>query len=167
MLQPTLFTSPRFGVVRTLSQEDKPLFCGYDVAKALNYARPSEAVRRHCKHTLKQRIPNMLGVVADILFIPEGDVYRLIIKSKMPEAAQFETWVFDEVLPSIRRNGGFATDEDYFLNRYLPYADERTKVMFRGMLETVRALNAKIEQEQPRVTLAQMVEDAVREIMQN
>lgn len=85
------------------------LFCGSDVAKALGYSIPSKAVNAHCRGVSKMEVPTN-GGNQTMLFIPEGDVYRLITHSKLPAAEQFERWVFDEVLPSIRKNGAYMTD---------------------------------------------------------
>lgn len=105
------FTNPDFGEVRTLEENGEVLFCASDVAKALGYARPNDAVSQHCRATVKRRSP-ISGKMQDINFIPEGDVYRLIARSKLPGAEQFERWVFDEVLPSIRKNGGYIAGQE-------------------------------------------------------
>ena len=101
-----VFNNENFGQVRTLTIENKPYFVGKDVATILGYSRPSEAIARHCKVTLKQRILTE-GGQQEMSIIPEGDLYRLIIKSKLPKAQEFEEWVMDEVLPQIRRTGGY------------------------------------------------------------
>lgn len=105
-----IFTHGEFGRVRVLEEDGKALFCGSDVAKSLGYARPNEAVSKHCKGTLKRRTPTS-GGIQEMLFIPEGDVYRLITHSKLPGAQKFESWVFDEVLPGIRRHGAYVTPD--------------------------------------------------------
>ncbi|KHF30117.1 Phage antirepressor protein KilAC domain protein [Anoxybacillus sp. BCO1] len=91
--------------------------------------------------------------------IPEGDIYRLIIKAAdqsknleiKKKAEEFERWVFDEILPTIRKTGGYVANEDMFINTYLPFADEQTKMMFRGVLETVRRQNEQIAAMKPKV----------------
>ena len=75
------------------------------LANALGYARPNDAIAAHCRATVKHSTP-ISGKMQEINFIPEGDVYRLITHSKLPEAEKFESWVFDEVIPSIRKTGG-------------------------------------------------------------
>ena len=115
MTELQIFESPDFGAVRTTEIDGKPYFCGADVAKALGYAKPRNAIERHCKGALKRggvsQTTNQYGVTTnqtvEMSFIPEGDVYRLIVGSKLPTAEKFERWVFDEVLPSIRRDGGY------------------------------------------------------------
>ena len=105
-----IFTNPDFGEVRTLEENGTVLFCGSDVAVALGYAKPRNAIGTHCKGALKRGILTA-GGNQEMTFIPEGDVYRLIARSKLPSAEQFERWVFDEVLPSIRKHGAYMTPE--------------------------------------------------------
>lgn len=106
-----IFTNPDFGEVRTLEENGSVLFCGSDVAVALGYAKPRNAIGTHCKGALKRGILTA-GGNQEMTFIPEGDVYRLIARSKLPGAEQFERWVFDEVLPSIRKNGGYIAGQE-------------------------------------------------------
>ena len=105
-----IFNNEEFGEIRTLEIEGKPFFCGSDVAKALGYTNPNKAVNDHCRAITKCSTP-ISGKMQEINFIPEGDLYRLIVGSKLPTAEKFEHWVFDEVLPSIRKHGLYATDE--------------------------------------------------------
>ena len=104
-----IFNSAEFGSVRIVQEGDRCLFCAFDVARALGYSRPNDAVSRHCRATVKRSSP-ISGKMQEINFIPEGDVYRLIVHSKLPSAERFERWVFDEVLPSLRKNGIYITD---------------------------------------------------------
>jgi len=104
-----VFESNLFGEVRTVQENGKILFCGSDVAKALGYAIPTKAINTHCKGVSKIEVPTN-GGIQQMLFITEGDLYRLIASSKMEKAEEFEKWVFDEVLPSIRKNGIYATE---------------------------------------------------------
>ena len=99
-----------FGRVRIIYHDIAYMFAGKDVAKALGYKRPENAVTQHCKGILKLGIPSA-GGVQETRFITEGDVYRLIIRSKLPGARRFEKWVFDEVLPGIREKGMYLTPD--------------------------------------------------------
>lgn len=101
-----IFTSKEFGQVRTIEENGKVLFCGRDVGKALGYAIPSKAVNTHCKGVSKLEVPTN-GGVQKMLFITEGDLYRLISHSELPSAEEFESWIFDELLPTIRQTGGY------------------------------------------------------------
>lgn len=101
-----VFNNPEFGKVRTITEHGKTLFCGNDVAKALGYKRPADAITAHCKGSVIRRLPTN-GGKQDMKFIPEGDIYRLAAKSELPGADEFESWIFDEVLPSIRKTGHY------------------------------------------------------------
>lgn len=122
MNQIEIFNSPEFGSIRTLEQNGKVLFCGTDVATALGYTNPRKAVRDHTRGGTKCSIGVQTGKKADgspavqmveMLFIPEGDLYRLIAHSKLPSAERFEQWVFDEVLPAIRKHGAYAMSVEF------------------------------------------------------
>jgi len=109
-----IFNSPEFGQVRTVTIDNEVYFVGVDVAKALEYIKPSQAVIDHCKGIRKLGIPSQ-GGIQDTNVISEGDIYRLIIKAadqsksmRVKEKAEhFEKWIFDEVLPSIRKTGSY------------------------------------------------------------
>lgn len=105
-----IFENPEFGFVRTLEIDGRPYFVANDVAKALGYAKPANAVAAHCKGILKTGIPSERGT-QETNIIPEGDIYRLVIKSQLPTAEKFEQWVFDEILPSIRKHGAYMTED--------------------------------------------------------
>ena len=101
-----VFNNNEFGQVRTLEENGKVMFVACDVAKALGYSRPADAVEAHCKGSVFYRLPTN-GGMQNLKIIPEGDMFRLITHSKLPAAQRFESWVFDEVLPAIRQNGGY------------------------------------------------------------
>ena len=103
------YTNAAFGSVRVLYEDGKPLFCGADACKALGYKNQSKALNDHCKGVTKRYIPTS-GGKQQANFLPEGDLYRLITHSKLPSAEKFEHWVFDDVLPSIRKNGMYGAD---------------------------------------------------------
>ena len=114
-----VFENQEFGSIRLLQEAGKTFFCASDVAKALGYVNPYAAVKRHCRGPLTKRegvvqkvnqYGNAGEQVVEISFITEGDVYRLIVHSKLPSAERFEHWVFDEVLPSIRKHGVYMSD---------------------------------------------------------
>lgn len=126
-----VFNNEQFGEVRTILESEKILFCAADVAKALGDTNPNKAVNDHCRAITKRSIP-ISGKVRQINFIPEGDVYRLIIRSKLPAAEQFELWVFDEVIPAIRKHGLYAADEllanpDLFIKALQDLKEERAR----------------------------------------
>ena len=101
-----IFNNDEFGQVRTVDIDGKPYFVGKDVANALGYSNPRDAISRHCKGVVKRHSFKEGG--QPIALIPEGDMYRLITHSKMKSAERFENWVFDEVLPDIRKTGSYS-----------------------------------------------------------
>lgn len=101
-----IFNSEEFGDIRTAEIDGKPYFVGTDVAKALGYSNPRKAIIDHCKGVTKRDTPTSSGIQS-MSYINEGDLYRLIMKSKLPSAEKFESWVMDEVLPTIRKTGSY------------------------------------------------------------
>lgn len=106
-----VFDNPEFGAVRTLEENGTILFCATDAAKALGYATPRKAILEHCKGVLKRNALTS-GGEQEMNFIPESDLYRLIFSSKLPNAEKFTDWVTGEVLPSIRKNGGYISGQE-------------------------------------------------------
>ena len=137
----SVFENAEFGKVRIIEENGKPLFCGSDVAKALGYNEPHKAVARHAKGGMKRPILTN-GGKQEMLFISEGDVYRLITHSKLPSAERFEKWVFDEVLPSIRKHGAYVTEAtmDNIIN------DPDFGIRLLQELKTEREQRTKFEQ---------------------
>jgi len=115
-----VFNSPEFGKIEVVVIDGKKHIEAIPCAKALGYANPHDAVLRHCPHLVKHEVGVETGKKADgtpaiqmveKTFIPEGDLYRLIVRSNLPEAEKFERWVFDEVLPTISATGGYGTPQ--------------------------------------------------------
>ena len=103
-----VFQNSEFGELGVLEIEGKPWFPATACARKLGYANPQKAMRDHCKGVNEMVTPTN-GGTQTMRFIPEGDLYRLITHSKLPGAERFEKWVFDEVLPSIRKTGGYGS----------------------------------------------------------
>lgn len=128
-----------FGKLDILLEDGKELFPATECARMLGYSQPGNAVRTHCHGGVKRTVIDSKGRKQIANFIPEGDVWRLIIRSRLPKAQQFEKWLFDEVLPEIRRTGGY---------RARPAADMPHQWMGRGCIridEAARRLGAKKE----------------------
>lgn len=138
-----IFSSEEFGQVRTMVINNNPYFCASDVAKALGYSNTRDAVSRHCKGVVKSDIPTNSGVQI-VSFIPEGDIYRLIMKSKLPSAEKFESWVVDEVLPTIRKTGGYVNNVDLMVNTYFSDVPDEQKGIVKGLLVNIEEKQKKI-----------------------
>ena len=102
-----IFNNEEFGQVRTVRYQEKDYFVATDVARALGYKNPNDAILRHCKGYVKHAVPTESGE-QQMNVIPEGDMYRLIVKSKLPSAEKFESWVMDDVLPTLRKTGTYS-----------------------------------------------------------
>lgn len=154
-----IFNNEEFGSVRTVEINDKTYFVASDVAKSLGYSIPHKAVQTHCKGVLKWNIPTN-GGNQEVLVIPEGDIYRLVIKSKLPSADRFESWIFDEVIPSIRKRGMYAVDElvnnpDLLIKVATELKEERER---RTELEqTVKQMDNLIIEMTPKVDYADRI----------
>ena len=168
-----VFNNSEFGDVRVQREGDKVLFSGTDVARALGYSNPRDALRRHCKGVVKRDgvslTTNQHGAetqqTSSMSFLYEGDVYRLIAHSKLPSAVKFERWVFDEVLPSIRKHGAYLTDEATDKLFQDPDTFARLAVAWRDEARLRREAEAKIEADKPKVLLADSITESKTDIL--
>lgn len=146
MTELQIFKNEEFGSVRTIDIDGRPYFSAVDIATALGYANPRKAIIDHCKGVTKRDILTQ-GGQQSVNFIPEGDIYRLIIRSHLPSAEKFERWVFDEVLPQIRETGGYQLPRTYAeaLRQLADKAEQNEK------------LNQRIEQMRPKEIFADAV----------
>lgn len=147
-----IFDNAEFGNVRTIEEDGQVLFCGNDIAKALGYAKPRNAMKAHCHGALKQGpILDNLGRTQKARFITEPDVYRLISHSKLPNAQRFEQWIFEEVLPSIRRTGGYVAAKP---------DESPEEIMARAVLvaqETIERQKKQLDEMKPKAVFADAV----------
>lgn len=136
-----IFNHKNFREIRTLTIDNNPYFVGVDVARNLGYKRPTDAIRQHCRYSVKHSIPHTQNEnkKMEVNCIPESDLYRLIVNSELPDAEKFETWVFEEVLPTIRKHGAYLTDakiEEVLM-------DPDTIIKLATQLKEERILNQK------------------------
>lgn len=152
-----IFRSKEFGEIRTAEINGKPYFVASDVATALGYTNPRKAVIDHCKGVTKRDTPTSSGIQS-MSYIGEGDLYRLIMKSKLPSAERFESWVMEEVLPSIRKNGGYiagqeSLSDEELLSKALLVA--QNKIAERDGI--IKRQQEKIEADKPKTIFADAV----------
>lgn len=148
-----------FSQVRTIVEGETIWFCATDVAKCLGYSNPYDAIAKHCKSTgvAIREVGVETGKRADgspaiqqvpIKFISEGNVYRLIARSQLPSAERFEAWLFDEVVPSIRKNGYYGKRDDGlpdFLRRYKANIQRIPSGYFSVLTELYIRLHSEFE----------------------
>lgn len=164
----TTHTSPQGDPIRTITENGNPLFNGSDVCKALGYGNTSEALKKHCKGGIMKRDTPTASGVQLMSYISEPDLYRLIMRSRLPEAERFEAWVVEEVLPSIRKNGGYlaTSPEDtpeLIMARALKVADvtmKKYQEQARLLTEQNQLLTDKVETDAPKVRFAEAVADS-------
>lgn len=143
-----IFNSPEFGQVRGFLRDGEPWFVAGDVATALGYSNPSEAIRDNCKYAELLKDSQQLGLgigPRGVLIIPEADLYALIFRSKLEKAERFRDWVCKEVLPTIRKTGGYGHFvPQTFAEALRTYADEvekreQAEIIARGALSRAQA----------------------------
>lgn len=154
MEQLMLFNNEEFGQVRVVRVDNKEMFVARDIALALGYSDTSQAIRNHCKGVVETTAPTKGGKQV-MKVIGEGDVYRLIIRSKLPSAEKFEKWVFEEVLPQIRQTGGYIPvseqdDEEALLAKALIIAQKTIE----KKTQIIAQQKQVIEYQEPLVELA-------------
>lgn len=147
-----IFENEEFGQVRTIVINNEPWFVGKDVATALGYANPKNAVPKHVsdEDKLSTQI-EYAGQRRTVTVINESGLYALIFGSKLESAKRFKHWVTNEVLPTIRKTGGYVNNDELFINTYLPFADDATKMLFSSTLETVRKQNDLIKKQKDEI----------------
>lgn len=146
-----IFKNAEFGQIRTVEINGQPYFMASDVARALGYTNPSRSAKDHCKNLIKRCTTDSVGREQESLFIPESDIYRLIIKSKLPSAERFEKWLMEEVLPSIRKTGGYISGQETMTD---------AELMAKALLvanKQIEQRNKQIEEMQPKAIFADAV----------
>ena len=153
------FVNEEFGSVRTIEENGRVMFCGKDVALALGYSDTNNAIKTHCKKdgVVIHHLIDSMGRKQGAKFSSEGHLYRLISHAWLPSAEKFESWIFDEVLPTIRRTGGYVANEDMFVDNYLPFLDDAYRNLFRLQMIAINQLNERIRHDKPLVEFANQV----------
>ena len=153
-----IFNNPEFGSVRTVCINGEPWFVAKDISDILGYAQTSNMMKRIDEEDF---ISSKLdGMNMKSTLINESGIYAAIIGSKIPSAKKFKRWVISEVLPTIRKTGGYVANEDVFVETYLPFADEPIKQLFRIQCRVINQLNERIRKDEPKVKFADHVGDS-------
>lgn len=141
-----IFENAEFGSVRTAVINGEAMFVGKDVARSLGYERATKAIADHVDTEDIDEIPiqDSIGRMQKTPVINESGLYSLILSSKLPTAKKFKRWITSDVLPSIRKTGGYVNNDDMFINTYLPFADETTKLLFKNTLSVINNQNKLI-----------------------
>nr|DAW00847.1 MAG TPA: repressor domain protein [Caudoviricetes sp.] len=144
-----VFENPIFGQIRMVMVDDEPMFCLIDVCRALEIKNATDVAKRLDEDELTRL--NLGGRAGESNFITESGLYAVIVRSDKPNAKKFRKWVTSEVLPTIRKTGGYVNNDELFISTYLPYADENTKLIFSQTLKTVREQNETIKRQKKEI----------------
>lgn len=144
-----VFENPIFGQIRMTMVDDEPMFCLVDVCRALEIKNATDVAKRLDEDELTRL--NLGGRAGESNFITESGLYAVIVRSDKPNAKKFRKWVTSEVLPTIRKTGGYVNNDELFISTYLPYADENTKLIFSQTLKTVREQNETIKRQKKEI----------------
>ena len=154
-----IFNNPEFGQIRATEINGEPYFVGKDVAEALGYEKPRNAIAQHVDpdDALKQGLTDSLGREQEAIFISESGVYALIFSSKLPKAKEFKHWVTSEVLPTIRKHGAYATPAT--IESIIADPDNGIKLLtaLKEEQEKRKALQTQIAEQKPKVIFAEAV----------
>lgn len=152
------FTSAQFGDIRALSIDGEPWFVGKDIAERLGYTNPLKAIRDHVdpedKGVNEMDTP---GGRQPLIFINESGLYSLVLSSKLPSAKAFKRWVTHDVIPTIRKTGGYVNDTSAFVNAYFPELNETQKAAIGTMLDESRRMGQQLKEQAPKVLFADAV----------
>lgn len=154
MNEVAIFENPEFGKVRTLQISGEPWFVGKDVVEILGYSNSRDTLSKRVDDEDKMdgvAICDSIGRKQTPVLINESGLYSLVLSSKLPTAKKFKRWITSEVLPIIRKTGGYVSNDDMFIETYLPFADDNTKMMFRTTLEIVRKQNEIIQSQRQEI----------------
>lgn len=154
-----IFENEEFGTIREITIDDEPWFVGKDVASALGYKNTKDALATHIESCDKimgsqnatPSITDSMGRTQHPTWINESGLYALIFGSKLESAKRFKHWVTSDILPTIRKTGGYVNNDELFINTYLPFADDTTKMLFSSTLETVRRQNDLIKKQKEEI----------------
>ncbi len=150
-----LFQSPIFGKVRTVVINGQVMFAATDVAKCLGYANPQKAVRDHCKSAgVNEMDTPTNGGIQKVKFITKGNIIRLVASSELPQAEEVESWIFDEVIPTVLETGGYiATKQDDTPEEIMARALTIAQATLAKREERLKQLEAQTEQQQTTIEL--------------
>lgn len=147
-----IFSNDEFGEVRITMINNEPHFVGKDTAIALGYKDTSDALKRHVDDEDKlTRCFTDSGQSRNMIVINESGLYSLTLSSKLKSAKKFKRWITSDVLPTIRKTGGYVNNDDMFIETYLPFADSQTRILFKTTLETVRKQNDIIQKQKEEI----------------
>lgn len=147
-----IFNNPEFGDVRIINLNNEPWIVGKDAAIALGYSNPQKALRDHVPDNFKrtERIVHPSGGAQDTILINEAGLYKLIMRSKLPNAEKFSNWACGEVLPSIRKTGMYITPQ-------APTNPQAVITLLRNAADQIEQLQAQVSELKPHAEYCRLI----------
>lgn len=160
------FRNPAFGSVRAVRIDNEPYFVGKDVATILGYKDSSDAIKKHVDNEdkLTRRFADS-GQNREMYIINESGLYSLILSSKLPKAKEFKRWVTSEVLPTIRKTGGYVNNTAQFVDSYFGQLNLEQKHALTLMFDESKRMSEQLKEQAPKVLFANAVETAHTSIL--
>lgn len=152
-----IFENEKFGRIRTITKDGEPWFVIADVCRALEIRNSRMVAGRLDRDELMSVKLTSGGQRREMTVINESGLYAVIIRSDKPQAQSFRKWLTSEVIPTIRRTGGYVSNEEMFIENYLPFLDEPYRDLFRLQMTAIEKLNERIKHDQPLVEFANQV----------
>ena len=152
-----IFENEKFGQIRTITKDGEPWFVIADVCRALEIRNSRMVAGRLDRDELMSVKLTSGGQRREMTVINESGLYAVIIRSDKPQAQSFRKWLTSEVIPTIRRTGGYVSNEEMFIENYLPFLDEPYRDLFRLQMTAINKLNERIRHDQPLVEFANQV----------
>ena len=152
-----IFENEKFGRIRTITKDGEPWFVIADVCRALEIRNSRMVAGRLDRDELMSVKLTSGGQRREMTVINESGLYAVIIRSDKPQAQSFRKWLTSEVIPTIRRTGGYVSNEEMFIENYLPFLDEPYRDLFRLQMTAIEKLNERIRHDQPLVEFANQV----------
>lgn len=152
-----IFENEKFGRIRTITKDGEPWFVIADVCRALEIRNSRMVAGRLDRDELMSVKLTSGGQRREMTVINESGLYAVIIRSDKPQAQSFRKWLTSEVIPTIRRTGGYVGNEEMFIENYLPFLDEPYQNLFRLQMMAINQLNERIRHDQPLVEFANQV----------
>ena len=160
-----IFNNDQFGQIRTTVKDGAPLFVAADVCRALEISNSRMATDRLDEDEKADVSLTDGSQSRHMTAVTESGLYSLVLGSRKPEAKAFKRWITHDVIPAIRKTGGYVDNEQQFVETYLPFADANTKALFGQTLAQLRAANEQLEQQKPKVLFADAVSAAHTSIL--
>lgn len=152
-----IFKNDQFGEIRTTIKDGAPLFVAADVCRALEIGNSRMATERLDEDEKADVSLTDGSQMRHMTAVTESGLYSLVLGSRKPEAKAFKRWITHEILPTIRKTGGYVHDEQIFVDTYLPNVDPAVKSLFSQTLFALRQANDKIAEDKPKVLFADAV----------